>query len=328
MFKNSIKRLFKSGKEEKTAAPKDVQAGMAKTRGRLLGRLTSIFSSNKGDKKALRQELEELLYTADLGTQVTEQLLASIDDLRGDIDRDAVTSAWHQQICDILETATMDLESTKKPFIILLVGVNGVGKTTTAAKLAFWLKSLDKTVVLGAADTYRAAAAEQLEVWAERVGVDIVRGQDGADPSAVAYDAAKAAKSRQADFLIVDTAGRLHTNQNLMTTLEKMKRSVEKAAEAEVDEVLFVMDANTGQNALIQGRQFNEAIALSGIVVTKLDSSAKGGALVGLSSELQVPIKFVGTGESVNDLQAFDAADYASALLHSNPSPADADEQP
>ncbi len=284
--------------------------------------LRKIFAVNGKQQQLLEKELEELLYTADLGPKVSERLLRRLDEMPQPWLRDGIVKAWMEEVCSLLkETQATKAHLTPSVCsealqIVLLVGVNGVGKTTTAAKLAnYYSKTRHRRVMLAAADTFRAAAGEQLRQWADRIGVPCVSSQEGADPAAVAFDAVTAARSRNCNVLLIDTGGRLHSNQNLMAMLQKMQRTIKKALAQDIDEVLLVLDATTGQNALEQAKQFNETIGLTGIVLTKVDSSAKGGALVGISVELGLPVTFVGSGEKLTDLHSFDAERFAAALF-------------
>src|SRR5918995_249457 len=257
------------------------------------------------------ERLEEALIRGDVGVRATAELMRRLE-ARGEIsDRGA---ALAEEIADLLgEPGTLDV--SQKPSVVLVVGVNGTGKTTTIGKLAQKLREHDRTVLLGAADTFRAAAEEQLEVWAQRAGAEFVGAARGADPAAVAYDAVEATRSRGRDVAIVDTAGRLHTQSNLMEELAKVRRVIESRLEGAPHETLLVVDATTGQNGLQQARLFGEAVDVSGVALTKLDGSAKGGVALAIAHELGLPVKLVGVGEGLDDLRPFDARDYANALL-------------
>ena len=284
-------------------------------RSRLRGR---IRARGRLDDEAW-DELEETLLLADVGVPTTTRLLehvrtrAAADKLR---DADGLPGLLESEIAALLdESADRTLHlSAEGPSVWLLVGVNGVGKTTTIAKLAAQQLEAGRRVLLAAADTFRAAATEQLAHWAERLGVEIVQGQEGGDPGAVAFDAVESARARNADVVLVDTAGRLHTKVNLMEELKKIRRIVERTPGA-LQEVLLVIDASTGQNGLAQAREFTDAIGVTGVVLTKLDGTAKGGVVLAVEAELGVPVKLIGIGESADDLVAFDPADFAAALV-------------
>lgn len=300
----------------------------------LLGRLRDKFSATQrgfsrglsdlllGDRKlneALFEELETLLLSADVGVEITRLLMQNITNqvsrqqLR---DTRAVYDALRQGILSMLEPCDRRLEITsEKPFIIMVVGVNGVGKTTTIAKLANYLKNKGHTVTLAAADTFRAAAIEQLKTWATRLDIPVIAQHTGADAAAVAHDALVAAVARQSDVLIVDTAGRQHTQEGLMDELRKIRRVIGKARPDAPHEVLLVLDASTGQNALSQIKHFREAVGVTGLVLTKLDGTAKGGILIAMARQTGLPIRFIGAGEGMEDLREFNAQEYVDALL-------------
>jgi fused signal recognition particle receptor len=267
----------------------------------------------------LLEELEEVLITADLGMQTTQQLISALEGRRGRGQLESPQQLRAALMEELEQLLTLDRRplsvESSSPYVIMVVGVNGVGKTTTIGKLANQLTQQGKKVLLGAGDTFRAAAAEQLTIWGERAGVEVVRHQEGADPGAVAFDAAKAAVARQADVLILDTAGRLHTKLNLMEELKKLRRILEREIPGAPHETLLVLDATTGQNALNQARLFNEAVAIDGIALTKLDGTAKGGIVVAIAAELQLPVRFVGIGEGVDDLRPFEPAMFVEALF-------------
>jgi fused signal recognition particle receptor len=279
----------------------------------------SLLRGRSSIDEELLEDLEEILITADLGMQTTRKLIDALQQRRGrgqletpEQLRSALMEGLEQLLQ--LDTRPLNVESAK-PYVIMVVGVNGVGKTTTIGKLANQLTRQGKKVLLGAGDTFRAAAAEQLTIWGERAGADVVRHQEGADPGAVAFDAAKAAVARKADVLILDTAGRLHTKVNLMEELKKLRRILDREIPDAPHETLLVLDATTGQNALNQARLFNEAVAIDGIALTKLDGTAKGGIVVAIAAELQLPVRFVGIGEGVDDLRPFDPAMFVEALF-------------
>lgn len=262
------------------------------------------------------EELEEILILADVGVTTAGKICSRLGERikRRNID----STELRENLCEIV-TGLMEpdepLVSETKPSVVLVVGVNGVGKTTSIGKLAYWLQGQGKKVLLGAADTFRAAAGEQLGVWAERVGCQMIKHAEGADPAAVVYDSITAAKARNVDVLICDTAGRLHTKKNLMEELAKIDRVLEREAPGCSRETLLVLDATTGQNGLNQAREFAAACGVTGIILTKLDGTAKGGVAIAIRDQLGLPIKFVGTGESIGDLTPFSAAEFAQALL-------------
>ena len=262
------------------------------------------------------EELEEILILADVGVTTAGKICSRLGERikRRNID----STELRENLCEIV-TELMEpdepLVTETKPSVVLVVGVNGVGKTTSIGKLAYWLQGQGKKVLLGAADTFRAAAGEQLGVWAERVGCQMIKHAEGADPAAVVYDSITAAKARNVDVLICDTAGRLHTKKNLMEELAKIDRVLEREAPACSRETLLVLDATTGQNGLNQAREFAAACGVTGIILTKLDGTAKGGVAIAIRDQLGLPIKFVGTGESIGDLTPFSAAEFAQALL-------------
>lgn len=288
---------------------------MKKTREGLSGALSALFSKNKIDSE-FYDELEEILIGADISVTTAEEI---VDDLRAEAkkeklkDKEFVTGL----LKDILEEKLTEAEELKikYPAIIMLVGVNGVGKTTTVGKLASYFLSQKKSVVVAAADTFRAAASDQLTVWADRAKVRIVKHEDGSDPSAVVFDALSSAKAKGTDVVIIDTAGRLHVKANLMEELKKMSRVVERECPNSNFYKLLILDATTGGNAVNQAEVFDEAVELDGIVLTKLDSSAKGGFVVSLCNELAIPVAFVGTGEKLEDLETFSAEDFVEALI-------------
>ncbi len=268
---------------------------------------------------ATLEELEEVLIRADLGLETAEAFVEAVRDQarRGRLTGDDVRETLAVKLHEALKGAAAPLALEARPAVLLVLGVNGSGKTTTCGKLAGQLKAAGRQVLLAAADTFRAAAIEQLERWGERVGVDVVKQGPGADPSAVAFDAVKAAQARRADVLIVDTAGRLHTKSNLMSELGKVKRVIGRQLAGAPHETLLVLDATTGQNGIAQARLFHEALTLSGLVLTKLDGTAKGGIVVRIARELALPIKLVGTGERPEDLAPFDPDAFVTALVES-----------
>jgi fused signal recognition particle receptor len=257
------------------------------------------------------EAVEDALLAADVGVAATERILAAVGDAPGGTVRDKVAGV----IRDVLAAVPQPADSGVRPHVVLVVGVNGTGKTTTIGKLARLYRERGQSVLICAADTFRAAAVEQLAVWAERAGVDLIRAQSGADPAAVTFDAVTAAKARGRDVVLVDTAGRLHTRTNLMAELDKIRRVVARAVEGAPHEVLLVLDATVGQNGLVQAQQFMAAGGVNGIVLTKLDGTAKGGIAVAIAHELKLPIRYVGVGEAIDDLVPFDADAYVDALF-------------
>jgi len=295
-----------------------LRKGLTKTAGGLVGRIDQLVRGRKIDDEFF-EELEEILFTADLGPTTAEKLLTHLQErVREENIEDAVMirDILQEEIAKILRPheAPLDVESSK-PFIVMVVGVNGVGKTTTIGKIAKKFADEGKRVIFGAADTFRAAADEQLQVWADRAGAEIIKQKPGADPAAVAYDTVQAAVNREVDLAIIDTAGRLHTKHNLMEELKKIKRVMSKLDAAAPHEVLLVLDANTGQNAIQQAKSFHEALGLTGLILTKLDGTAKGGCIVGICDELEVPVRYIGIGEQMDDLRPFIADDFVQALF-------------
>jgi fused signal recognition particle receptor len=295
-----------------------LRSGLSKTQVGLVGKLDQILSSREIDED-LWDEFEEALITADLGVGTTLKLRQRIEEklskksLR---DPRAIMDTLKQECLEMLKKAEGNpLKIESKPFVIIIAGVNGVGKTTTIGKIAYRFSNEGKSVMVAAADTFRAAAVEQLEIWAKRVGSDFLRGQSGSDPSAVAYDALKASQARETDILIVDTAGRLHTRTNLMEELKKLRRVISRELDGAPNETLLVLDATTGQNAIQQAKMFNEAIDITGIILTKLDGTAKGGVILAIADELNIPVKFIGIGESLADLREFNAEEFVEALF-------------
>ncbi|OKZ47484.1 MAG: signal recognition particle-docking protein FtsY [Clostridiales bacterium 41_21_two_genomes] len=276
----------------------------------------------------LFDELEEVLIMGDVGMQTAERI---ISDLKEKIENDKITevSEVRETLKDIVAGIVWGgsyLKLRTKPSVILVIGVNGVGKTTTIGKLAMRLKSMGRSVILGAADTFRAAAIEQLEVWAKRADVPMVKHAEGADPAAVVYDTIQSAKAKGTDVIIIDTAGRLHNKKNLMDELNKISRVIDRELPDASRETLLILDATTGQNAVNQAKDFKDAAGITGIILTKLDGTARGGVVLAINNELDVPVKFVGVGEQIDDLQPFDADAFASALFDKNPTHDDDDE--
>ena len=288
--------------------------GLGKTRQGLLGRLAPLLGRREVDAAAL-EELETALLVADVGVQTTERLLAAVR--AGDAaSGEDVGARLRAQLQEILETATGGAPDVPEgPRVIMVVGVNGAGKTTSIGKLACRYTSAGRRVVLVAGDTFRAAAAEQLAIWAERAGAEIVQHQPGGDPGAVVYDGMRAAIARGADIVIIDTAGRLHTKTNLMDELRKVRRVVARELPGAPHETFLVLDAVTGQNGVAQARAFVGDLAVNGVILTKLDGTAKGGVVIAIAGELGIPVRFIGVGEGIEDLREFDAADFVEALL-------------
>jgi fused signal recognition particle receptor len=308
---------------------RDVQAlapGLAKTRAGWVSRLGQIFSGRRQIDPVLVDELEKVLLTADIGVRTSQKLLS---DLRSSLDRKelaepgAVWEFLRRRCREVLSVGADPVDfSAHNPFVLLIIGVNGSGKTTTIGKLAAQLRGDGKTVLLAAGDTFRAAATEQLEVWGGRVGVAVVRGKEAADPSSVIFDAVKRAKAEGIQVVIADTAGRLHTKTDLMEELQKVRRVLGRAQDGAPHETWLVIDATSGQNAIAQAQIFTEAMAVSGIVLTKLDGTAKGGVILGIADQLKIPVRYIGVGERVEDLREFDPEEFVEALFEGqNPSP-------
>ena len=321
-----------SKKDERKERPEGVESGslldrlkqsISKTRAQITTKVEDLISGEKKIDPELLTKLENVLLAADLGPRTTHQILEAV---RQKLERHALGSATDlkaelkNQLLHVLRTlpssdGTPSAAEEPRPRVIFVVGVNGTGKTTTIGKLAHRLRQSGKNVVLAAGDTFRAAAIEQLGVWAARTGSEIVKTKSGGDPAAVVYDALSSARARNADVVIVDTAGRLHTKSNLMAELDKMKRTAAKIIPGAPHEVLLVMDATTGQNGLSQAREFTATAGVTGIALTKLDGTAKGGIVVAITRELGLPVRYVGTGESVEDLVPFDAQTFVSSLF-------------
>lgn len=295
-----------------------LKEGLTKTRQNFVGKVEEVFTGRKKIDEELYEELEEVLITSDVGVNTSFEL---VERLRQEVkqrklsDPNQLTEVLQELIAELLGEESSLTFAKQGPSIILVVGVNGVGKTTTIGKLANWLKKDGKRVLLAAGDTFRAAAIDQLEVWGERSGAEIIKQREGADPAAVAYDAVQAAKSRNVDVVLVDTAGRLHNKVNLMEELRKVKRVMEREIPGAPHEVLLVLDATTGQNALQQAKLFQEVAGVTGIVLTKLDGTAKGGVVLGIQGETKIPVKWIGIGERMEDLRPFVPEDFAAALF-------------
>ncbi|MFA5833113.1 MAG: signal recognition particle-docking protein FtsY [Bacteroidota bacterium] len=301
-----------------------LKEGLAKTRNSLVAKVNRlIFAKGKIDEEFLSQ-LDEILISSDVGVDTSHRIIESIKKKTKEHKYESQEELNELVRTEITNALVLNSSNAKdpfefpphtKPYVIMIVGVNGVGKTTTIGKLAHNYKTAGKNVLIGAADTFRAAANEQLEVWGKRAGVEIIQQLHGSDPASVAFDTVKAAQSRGADVVIIDTAGRLHTKTNLMEELKKIKRVITKVSAEAPQEVLLVLDATTGQNAIQQAKLFNEAVGLTGLIITKLDGTAKGGVIFAVSNALKVPVRFIGVGEKIDDLQPFDAEKFVEALF-------------
>lgn len=291
-----------------------LKAGLAKTHNNIMDKIEGAFSSG-ASREELAEMLEETLITTDVGVKTSGFIVDGMKDKLRGYDTEGLRVYLREVIFDILKDCQKPLEITAKPFVIMVLGVNGVGKTTTIGKLAAKFTSEGKNVLLAAGDTFRAAAIEQLEIWAKRASCDIIKQEHGGDPAAVAFDAIKAAIARGVDIVILDTAGRLHTKINLMEELKKIKRVVSREMPDAPHETLLVLDASTGQNAINQAGIFHEAVGVTGIALTKLDGTAKGGIIVAIANEFKIPIRFVGVGEGVEDLREFEAKEFVEAMI-------------
>ena len=330
--KNKIMGLFGlfSNKKKET-----LDKGLEKTKESVFGKLARAVAGKSTVDDDVLDDLEEVLITSDVGVETTVKIIRRIEE-RVARDKYVSTSELNrilrEEIAILLsenhsdDLADWELPADHKPYVILVVGVNGVGKTTTIGKLAYQFKKAGKKVVLGAADTFRAAAIEQLEVWAKRADVELIKHAEGADPASVVFDTIAAGKARSADVIIIDTAGRLHNKKNLMDELNKISRVIERELPGASKEVLLVLDATTGQNAVNQAKDFKDAAGITGIVLTKLDGTARGGVVLAINNELDVPVKFVGVGEQIDDLQPFDADAFAAGLFDKAPTEVDEEE--
>ena len=295
-----------------------IKAGLTKTRQNLQNTLGGIFAGFHGIDDDFYDELEESLILADLGVDTA---VKAVDELREKVNMthiktaEEVREALKDILANMLQVGEPEMKMSTTPSIILVIGVNGVGKTTTIGKMASQFKAEGKKVLLCAADTFRAAAADQLEIWSQRAGVDIVRQHEGADPAAVVFDAISAAKARKADIILCDTAGRLHNKQNLMNELGKISRIIDRELPDADKEVLLVIDGTTGQNGLMQAKQFQEIAGVTGMVLTKLDGTAKGGIVIAVADALQIPVRYIGVGEGIDDLMPFEARSFVDALI-------------
>ena len=295
-----------------------IKQGLTKTKNNMSIKMNNMFAGFTGENEEFYDELEETMILADAGVETSVKAVKRLRELvkaRGLRGGQEVRAAFSEVLTELLIVEGGNLSLNTKPSVILMVGVNGVGKTTTIGKLAANMTASGKKVLLAAGDTFRAAAAEQLGVWAQRAGADLVRHEEGSDPASVVFDGIAAAKARGSDVIIIDTAGRLHNKQNLMNELNKMTRIIDRELPDADKETLLVLDATTGQNGLIQAKQFKETANISGIVLTKLDGTAKGGIVFAIANDLGLPVKFIGVGEGVDDLMPFEAKEFVEALL-------------
>ncbi|MCU0594590.1 MAG: signal recognition particle-docking protein FtsY [Desulfobacterota bacterium] len=315
-----FKKKEKTEQKESKGLIARLKEGLTKTRSGFTGRLDQLLFGKKEISEELLEDLEEVLFTSDLGVATTQELIRLVQEgvARKELDQpEKLRAALKEHIRAFLSVPEVASRTPNagEPHVIMMIGVNGVGKTTTIGKLGHQLKSQGNSVMFVAADTFRAAAVEQLEIWAQRVGADLVKQRPGADPSAVVFDALASALSKQVNVVLVDTAGRLHTKINLMEELEKIYRVAGRKLPGAPHDVWLVLDATTGQNAIAQAELFHKAIGVTGIVLTKLDGTAKGGIVVGISHQLKIPIKFIGIGETMDDLRPFDASDFVEAIF-------------
>ncbi|MEE8479843.1 MAG: signal recognition particle-docking protein FtsY [Desulfobacterales bacterium] len=294
-----------------------LKQGLSKTRKILTTDIDELFTGNRKIDDELLEKLEELLITSDIGVQTSIDLINNISKKSWEIaDAEQLKSALKEEILSLLDTQTVVVNKiTSTPYVIMVIGVNGVGKTTTIGKLATRQTAAGKRVLIAAADTFRAAAVEQLAIWADRANAEIVKHKDKADPAAVVYDTLEAALARGTDFIFIDTAGRLHTKVNLMEELKKIKRTISKKLPDAPHEILLVLDATTGQNALSQAKLFHEELEVTGIALTKLDGTAKGGIVISICNDLNIPLEYIGVGEKIEDLQDFDPIQFVDALF-------------
>ncbi len=294
-----------------------LKQGLSKTRKILTTDIDELFAGNRKIDDELLEELEELLITSDIGVQTSMDLIDNISRKSWEIgDAEQLKAALKEEILSLLDTQTAVVKKiTSTPYVIMVIGVNGVGKTTTIGKLATRQTAAGKRVLIAAADTFRAAAVEQLAIWADRANAEIIKHKDKADPAAVVYDTLEAALARGTDFIFIDTAGRLHTKVNLMEELKKIKRTISKKLPDAPHEILLVLDATTGQNALSQAKLFHEELEVTGIALTKLDGTAKGGIVISICNDLKIPLEYIGIGEKIEDLQDFDPIQFVNALF-------------
>lgn len=317
-----ILRLRKKNTKNQTQSDKSdflsrLKQGLSKTRKILTTDIDELFAGNRKIDDELLEELEELLITSDIGVQTSIDLIDNISRKSWEIaDAEQLKAALKEEILSLLDTQTAVVKKiTSTPYVIMVIGINGVGKTTTIGKLATRQTAAGKRVLIAAADTFRAAAVEQLAIWADRANAEIVKHKDKADPAAVVYDTLEAALARGTDFIFIDTAGRLHTKVNLMEELKKIKRTISKKLPDAPHEILLVLDATTGQNALSQAKLFHEALEVTGIALTKLDGTAKGGIVISICNDLNIPLEYIGVGEKIEDLQDFDPIQFVNALF-------------
>ncbi|MCK9216561.1 MAG: signal recognition particle-docking protein FtsY [Firmicutes bacterium] len=304
-------------KDKKQSIYQKLKHGLSKTREDLSKKINSIFGSFKALDDEMIDELEEILITSDIGVETSIQIIEKIKDRvkkENITDLSKITEILKEEIISIIGEKVNTLENSF-PKIIVMIGVNGVGKTTSIGKIAYKYKEQGKKVIVVAADTFRAAAIEQLEVWSRRINVDLIKHQEGGDPAAVIYDAIQSAKSKKADVVICDTAGRLHNKKNLMEELKKIFKVINREYPEAFQEILLVLDATTGQNSIAQARAFKEIADINGIVLTKLDGTAKGGIVIAIKEELNLPVKLIGVGENIDDLQDFEPKDFVNALF-------------
>ena len=295
-----------------------LKQGLSKTKQSFNDKVNNVFSAFRKVDEELLEELEEALIMSDVGVETSTKIIANLRDKikkQNLKEADEVKQALREEIQNIFDEIDNTLHLDTTPSIILVVGVNGVGKTTSIGKIANRLKQDGKKVVIAAADTFRAAAVEQLEIWANRAGCQIVKKEEGADPASVVYDAIKKTREENADVLICDTAGRLHNKKYLMDELEKIKRVIDKELPDASKEILLVLDATTGQNAILQVQAFKETVDISGLVLTKLDGTAKGGVVIGITNENHMPVKFIGVGEQIDDMEVFNSKDFVKAII-------------
>ena len=295
-----------------------LKQGLSKTKSSFEEKMNNVFSTFRKVDEDLLEELEEVLIMSDVGVETSTQIINNLRDRikKGKIeDSEAVKQALRDEIKEIFDSVDNTLHLDTKPSVILVVGVNGVGKTTSIGKIANRLKQDGKKVVIAAADTFRAAAVEQLEIWADRAGCQLVKREEGVDPASVVFDAIKATKEQNADVLICDTAGRLHNKKYLMDELIKIKKVIDKELPDASKEILMVLDATTGQNAISQVKAFKETVDITGLILTKLDGTAKGGVVIGITNENKMPVKFIGIGEKIDDMEIFNSEDFVNALI-------------
>lgn len=295
-----------------------LKTGLSKTKDSFNNQINNVFSTFRKVDEELLEELEEILIMSDIGYETSIEIINKLRDKikkQNIKDSEEVKNALREEMKNILDETEKDLKLETKPSIILVVGVNGVGKTTSIGKIANKLRKEGKKVVIAAADTFRAAAVEQLEIWANRAGCDIVKKEEGIDPASVVYDAIKITKETNADVLICDTAGRLHNKKYLMDELSKIEKVIDKELEECSKEVLLVLDATTGQNAISQVKAFKETTNITGLVLTKLDGTAKGGVVIGIVNENKIPVKFIGVGEQIDDMEIFNSTDFTNSII-------------